>query len=176
MKTTHNLFICADVGARSGFVGAWLNKKLLPDCFDVGREVGVFFHKEHFDLDNKKVKSFNGRKIRIQPDLPLLATHMTLSLEKDVYIKIPEFKFPRKSYEVFEKMFYSGKLWFSHDSQIDPGLYDKIISFSDTYNLTKMIELYMWYNNGSFPTSCEIEHFNSTNKKNLPILEKKRLL
>lgn len=169
--TINNLFISADVGARSGFVGAWLNKKLKVDCFDVGEEIGVFFQKSHIDKDNLEAGAFPGLKIRIRPDLEMLHIHMKLSLLKDVYPKIPNFKYEEQSYEVFEKMYYSAKIWFNHDQQIDLKIYDKVINFSDTYNLDKMIDLYRWYNHDEVPSSFEIEAFHSTNKKNCPDLD-----
>lgn len=164
-----NLFICADCGARSGFVGAWLSKTLSTPSFDVGAELGVVFDKCHFDSDNKEATQHCGLKIRIRPDFPMLETHMYLSLVKDVYPEIKGFKFSEYSIEAFTKMYCSAILWFDHDQKIDNNLYNKVINFSDTFNTDLMIELYKWYNH-SYPTEEQISVLKLTNKKNSIIL------
>jgi hypothetical protein len=168
--TIKNLFICADCGARSGFVGAWLLNNLSQPSFDVGKELGVFFYKEHWDIDNKKVKNFVGPKIRIKPDLKMLGIHMYLSLVKDVYGKIDDFTFSEYSIETFTKMYISALGWFEHDLQIDESLYDKVINFSDTYNTNFMVDLYKWYNSDN-PSQDQIDILIETNKINFKNLE-----
>lgn len=168
--TEKKLFICADCGARSGFVGAWLLGNLSQPSFDVGKELGVLFHKEHWDINNEKVKNFEGIKIRIKPDLKMLDTHMYLSLIKDVYGKIEDFKFSEYSIETFSKMYISGLEWFDHDSQIDESLYDKVINFSDTYDTNFMVDLYKWYKL-SEPSQEQTDILIETNQINFKNLE-----
>lgn len=157
------LLITADPGARSGFLAAWLEKKLTEPWFDVGANTQTKFIKHHRDYGNCAVKSHKGARIRIRPDLKNLKLHLYLSFKKDVQVKIKNFNYSEYSFESYEKMFQSAKVWFDHDEQVDISLYDKVISFSDTYNTNLMIELYQWYNKKT-PTPNQIEILKLTNQ------------
>jgi hypothetical protein len=161
--------ITADPGARSAFIAAWLEKTLVKPCFDVGAEITTVFKKHHFDYNNTHAKVFNGKKIRVRPDLVNLNVHLYLSFQKDVKAKIKDFSYSEYSFESYEKMYQSAKVWFDHDAQVDISLYDKIINFSDTYNTNTMIDLYCWYNNKP-PSLSQINILESTNQENTPVI------
>lgn len=141
-----NLLITADPGARSNFVAAWLQDRLVPGLFDVGMHIAGGFIKCHTDWNNEQARVFPGRKIRLQTSLHMLSLHLYLFLIKNVYPQITTMDPNQFSFEVTNKLIESAKEWFDHDRQIDTALYGRSISFADTFDRNCMIDLYRWYN------------------------------
>jgi hypothetical protein len=166
-----NLVITADPGARAHFIAAWLQNQLISGLFDVGTEIIPKFTKLHNDWANEQVLILPGRKIRVQPSYHMLYLHMYLFLIKNVYPQIPTMNRDQFSFDVANKMIESGKEWFYHDQQIDIALYDRTMTFADTFDRNYMIDLYQWYNN-SPPTEQYIQILNEINNNNQIILSK----
>jgi hypothetical protein len=164
-KYHNQLFISADNGARSGFVGSWIQDELASPAFDVGVELGAPFYKSHIN-SNLVIQHFKNKKIRIRPSIELLNVHMYLSLIKDVYTdENIKFDHHENSLETFSKMYGSAINWFRHDQEVDLSYYDKVIGFADTFDTDAMIDLYKWYNN-RLPSTQQVEILKSTNEKN----------
>lgn len=151
----NELLIHADPGARSGFVAAWLQDNLEQAGFDVGETVINYFTKIH-DLDNQEqLTNFHGTKIRIKSTFNLLDLHLLLFLRKNVHVQVPEFTRDEFSLETFSKVYIFAKEIFASEKQLDYTLYDYVISFDDTFDLDKLIDLYYQVNN-RYPTDQQI--------------------
>lgn len=168
------LLITADPGARSHFVAAWLLNKLAKPYFDVGiNSYTPTVTKIHFDYDNVQANSFQGLKIRIRPEIEKLHLHLYLFFKKATVHKNlgAVFKSSEYSFECYEKVYQSAMHWLDHDQQVNLSLYDKVINFSDTYNINLMIDMYCWYNKQS-PSDEQIHVMELTNEVSLPDLSK----
>jgi hypothetical protein len=167
------LLITADPGARSHFVAAWLNNKLIKPYFDVGiNSYTPTVTKIHFDYNNVQAKSFQGLKIRIRPEIEKLDLHLYLFFKKAAVHKnlAPSFQTSEYSFECYEKVYQSAMHWLDHDQQVDLSLYDQVLNFSDTYNIDLMTNLYRWYNQQS-PTDEQIHVMKLTNEISLPQIQ-----
>jgi len=150
-----DLLIHADPGARSGFVAAWLQDKLDTAEFDVGLTTNTSFFKIH-NLDNHQtIKSFNGEKIRIKSTFKLLNLQLLLFLRKNIHVQLPNFTKDEFSLETFSKVYIFAKECFDNETQVDYSLYDYALTFDDTFNIDKMINLYYQYNK-KYPTDEQI--------------------
>lgn len=165
MQPVPSLMICADPGARSHFVASWLQGDLIDSAFDVGLVNHTQFLKKHTDWNNCVAKQFNGKKIRIKTSFCMLDLHLFLFLIKNVYPQIPGLNADQFSFDVTTKMIESAKDWLYHDQQVELCCYDRVLSFSDTFDSDCMIELYQWFNDGA-PSDDYIEILHSCNQAN----------
>jgi hypothetical protein len=165
------LLIHADPGARSGFVAAWLQDKLDTAGFDVGITANTSFFKIH-NLDNHQtIKSFNGKKIRIKSTFKLLNLQLLLFLRKNVHVQLPNFTKDEFSIETFSKVYIFAKECFDNETHVDYSLYDYALTFDDTFNIDKMINLYYQYNK-KYPTNEQINFAIVNNNINQISLER----
>lgn len=160
-----NLLIHADPGARSGFLAAWLTDKMVRVSFDSGLELQPQFVKIHH-LDNpNNIKSFNGIKIRIKPNLEYIDLLSLLFLRKNVYAQLPEFTKNEYSLETFTKITEFSNEIFQWDSALDYSLYDYVIDFSDMFDNEYMKKFYTTIT-GKMSTNESINILEQTNKIN----------
>ena len=160
---TKDLLIHADPGARLGAVGAWISNTLSGKSFDVGAQDGVNFHKIHYLNDVNELTNFDGIKIRIQPTYTMIDLHTLLFLRKNVYNQIPTFTKNEYSLETFTKLWEFVKITFDHNNSLNNNLYDYIITFDDTFNITAMLNLYQNIHQED-PTLAQINALVETNK------------
>ena len=161
----NKLLIHADPGARSGFVAAWLNDDLAHAGFDVGVTSKTSFFKIHTLDNHERIKSFQGTKIRIKSTFTLLNLHLLLFLRKNVHVQLPDFTKDEYSLETFSKVYIFAKECFDKEKFVDYSLYDYSITFNDTFNLDKMINLYHQVNN-QYPNETNINRAILHNKIN----------
>jgi hypothetical protein len=161
------LLIHADPGARSGFVGAWLQSNLNGRRFDVGEFSmhGSNYFKIHDCIDSTVIKNFDGIKIRIRPSRTLLHLSMLLYLRKNVHVQHPDFSKDEYDLETWTKVYTTHKTWLEQDSRYDLSLYDYVIDFEDTYNLEKMSSLFVKVNNRP-PGDLMLKQFDLNNALN----------
>lgn len=166
-----NLLIHADPGARSGFVAAWLTNSLSGTAFDVGKSFEPKFIKIHRLLNPLAVQYHKGLKIRIRPRIDTIDLHMLLVLRKNLYDMFPDLTRDEYSFEIFSKLSLLANDIFDQDRKVDPGLYDVVMDFADTFDNEYMINL---YNNvvGTPPTSDMIDHMIATNNVNTISIDK----
>jgi hypothetical protein len=165
------LLIHADPGARSGFVAAWLQDTLDTAGFDVGHTTNTSFFKIH-NLDNHQtIKSFNGKKIRIKSTFKLLNLQLLLFLRKNVHVQLPNFTKDEFSLETFSKVYIFAKECFDNETQVDYSLYNYALTFDDTFNMDKLINLYYQYNK-KYPTNKQIDFAIVNNDINQISLER----
>ena len=161
----NKLLIHADPGARSGFVAAWLNDDLAHAGFDAGATSKTSFFKIHTLDNHERIKSFQGTKIRIKSTFTLLNLHLLLFLRKNVHVQLPDFTKDEYSLETFSKVYIFAKECFDKEKFVDYSLYDYSITFNDTFNLDKMINLYHQVNN-QYPNETNIKRAILHNKIN----------
>ncbi len=152
-------------------VAAWLQDHLVQAWFEPGLKIPINFVKAHLDFNNILVSAHNGPKIRIRPTFSKLSTHFYLFLVKNVYTQIPGFSRDPFDLETMTKVTRAANTWFEHDSQCDNSMYDFVLDFSDTFNTTRMIDMYQTLN-GKLPTSDQIKILLETNRLNDPLLDK----
>ena len=150
------LLIHADPGARSAFVAAWLKDNLSQAGFDVGITSRTRFFKIHHLDDVETVKSFQGTKIRIKSTFKLLNLQLLLVLRKNVHVQMPDFTRDEFSLDTFSKVYILAKECFDDEKQVDYSLYDHAITFDDTFDMDKMIELYYAINQ-RYPDKSNID-------------------
>jgi hypothetical protein len=161
-----SFLIHADPGARSGFLSAWLQDDLALSGFDVGLTAkNSTFFKIHHLVDTTQIKNFSGTRIRIKSTFDNLALLLLLFLRKNVYTQIPNFTKNEFSLETFSKVYIFAKECFENDSKSDYSLYDHVITFSDTFDMNKMIELY-YKCQGRSPSQNHIDHALHNNNLN----------
>ena len=171
MEIELNLLIHADPGARSGFVAAWLTNKLDCVTFDVGLELCPEFVKIHKLTNDKQIKNFSGTTIRIQPQVEFIDLLCLLFLRKNIYPQIPNFTRDEYSLETLTKLVEFSKEIFEWNAELDYSLYDYVITFNDTFDTERMIDLYKKINNQD-PTTKLIDILIKTNELNNIILDK----
>jgi hypothetical protein len=159
------LLIAADPGARAHFIASWLHKELLPGFFDVGRNIPTQFMKHHTDWQNCEAKAFRGKKLRVKTSFNMLHLHLYLFLVKNVYPQIPDLDRNQYCFDVTNKMIESAKDWFYHDRQIDETLYDRVMQFSDTFDVDFMRDLFHWFNN-EIPSDEYVKVLQDINQMN----------
>lgn len=160
-----NLLIHADPGARSNFVAAFLSNSMTKVSFDTGIELKPKFFKIHNLSSKQTLQRFNGYKIRIQPLLSTIDLHTLLFLRKNVYSLIPDFTKNEYSLDTFTKLTVFAQEIFQKDKDTDYTLYDSVISFADTFDREKMIELYSKVNK-NMPSYQMMKIMQQTNDKN----------
>ena len=161
----NKLLIHADPGARSGFVAAWLQDNLTRVGFDAGATTKTPFLKIHNLDNNKRIKSFQGTKIRIKSTFNLLNLQLLLFLRKNVHVQLPNFTKDEYSVETFSKVYIFAKECFDNEKFVDYSLYDYSIAFNDTFDMDKMINLYHQVNN-QYPDKTNINLAIIHNKMN----------
>ena len=161
----NKLLIHADPGARSGFVAAWLNDDLAHAGFDAGATSNTSCFKIHTLDNHETIKSFQGTKIRIKSTFTLLNLHLLLFLRKNVHVQLPDFTKDEYSLETFSKVYIFAKECFDNEKFVDYSLYDYSITFNDTFNMDKMINLYHQVNN-QYPNETNINRAILHNKIN----------
>ena len=166
-----NLLIHADPGARSGFLAAWLTDCLTKQSFDIGAELRPSFYKIHRLLDPADIKTFNGIKIRIRPNLEHIDLLSLLFLRKNVYTQIPDFPRDEYSLNTFTKLAHFSEEIFCWDSELDYSLYDYVIDFKDLYNNQFMEQFYTLVNKKTV-SSHQINILEQTNKINTILIDK----
>jgi hypothetical protein len=166
-----NLLIHADPGARSGFLAAWLTDCLTKQSFDIGAELRPAFYKIHRLLDPTDIKTFNGIKIRIRPNLEHIDLLSLLFLRKNVYTQIPDFPRDEYSLNTFTKLAHFSEEIFRWDSELDYSLYDYVIDFKDLYSNEFMEQFYILVNKKTVSTH-QINILEQTNKINTILIDK----
>jgi hypothetical protein len=174
-----DLLIHADPGARAGFVSAWLLDNLQGAGFDVGATVPQISWKCHGRHDEMcanvprdpslppivLIKEFTGTKIYIKTTFEQLSLQLLLFLRKNIYSKWPNFTRDEYSIQTFSEMYGFIKNCFDDEKYVDWSLYDRVITFTDTFDMDKMIELYRWYNHRD-PTEEHIQLAKQNNEIN----------
>lgn len=152
-------------GSRLGFVNAFLTNTLLPNMYDVGQTSKfVKFHT----YNKESVKKFNGKKIYIQLSNNLLFLHLFLFFEKNVLVQDPAYKQYHQTHRtLFDKFYYTCKMWFDDERITDTSLYDYVVPFEKTYDIDYLVELYQLFN-GTMPSDILLESVRTTNLKNYP--------
>lgn len=166
-----NLLIHADPGARSGFLAAWLTGKLTELQFDAGRAIKPKFTKIHYLDNTDQLLKFNGTKIRIRPTFNKLDLHILLFLRKNVYEQIPDFTRDEYSLDTFTKLAVFAEEIFDWNSQLNYDYYTHVINFEDTFDIKRMIDLYIELNNTS-PSQIEIDMLHRTTELNSIVIDR----
>jgi hypothetical protein len=161
----NSLLVHADPGARSGFISAWLQDNLAEAEFDVGSSSGTKFTKIHGLDYTDQIKNFSGLRVRIRPTFDKLNLHLLLFLRKNVQQQMPNFTKNEFSFEIFSKLYMTAKRWFENDSILDYSLYDHVLSFQDTFDLEKLIQLYKTVNHNE-ASQIHIDHAVKNNVLN----------
>lgn len=163
------ILIHGSPGVRLGFINAFLTDKLQHDMYDVGQQIPLYkFHT----YNEEKIREFKGKKIYIKLSNDLLFLHMFLFFEKNILTQIPEFQnFHYTHRNLFDKFYYSSKMWFENEKINNFTLYDHIIPFEKTYDIDYLVKLYKEFN-GTPPSDVLLESAKSTNKKNFPDIPK----
>ena len=166
------LLIHADPGARSGFVAAWLLGQLTTTTeFDVGSSIGPKFVKIHRLENINDVSQHNGLKIRIKPTVETIDLQCLLFLRKNIYNQIPTFTRDEYSLETFTKLTHFSQEIFEWDQDLDYGLYNIALNFSDTFDTDFMIRLYRNVNLCD-PSPLMIDNLIKTNNLNSIYIDK----
>jgi hypothetical protein len=165
------MLIHADPGARSGFVAAWLTDQLTKIEFDVGLKIKPTFVKIHRLENPSHIKTHDGLKIRIRPEIATIDIHSLLFLRKNVYTQIPNFTRNEYSLETFTKLCEFSKEIFTQDNELDNSLYNTVLNFSDTFNNAYMINLYKKVNRAD-PTPVMVDTLIKTNNLNRISIDK----
>ena len=161
--------IHSDPGARSGFIAGWLTNCLFRVKFDSGASFWPSYSKIHHLTNVDALKNFPGIKIRVRPNIETIDLHSLLFLRKNVYSQIPSFTKDEYSLETFTKLAHFSQEVFQWDCELDYGLYDIVLDFSDTFDNNYMIGLYKKLV-GVDPTPDMINILIETNKLNqIPI-------
>jgi hypothetical protein len=163
----NNLLIHAYPGARSGFVAAWLNDNLDQAGFDVGDTAKTSFVKIHYvnNGTNDKIKRHQGPKIKIKSSFDLLSLQLLLFLRKNVHTQLPNFTKDEYSLETCSKVYVFAKECIDDEKLVDYSLYDYLISFDDTFDIDKMVNLYYQINN-RYPDETHVKLAVTHNKMN----------
>jgi hypothetical protein len=169
-----DLLIHACPGARAHFLAAWLKDDLGNAGFDVGSTVNTPFFKIHHvdnvNVDLNTIKKFQGTKIRIKTTFKMLDLQLLLFLQKNLHKQLLDFTRDEFGIETFSKVYRSAVDWFAEESLLDYSLYDYVITFDDTFNIDKLVDLYYQYNK-RLPTNEHLELAQQNNKINQIVLD-----
>lgn len=154
-------------GSRLGFINSLLTNSLLPDMYDVGAESPSRFVKLHI-YNEEKVKQFAGKKIFIKVSHDLLFLQLFLYYDKNLLVQNPEVgQYHYTHRYLFDKFYYSSKMWFDDKNSTNLSLYDYIIPFENTYDINYLISLYKAFH-GCDPSDKLINAAITTNQRNMP--------
>jgi len=165
-ETKSKILIHADPGARSHFVAEWLQDNLAEAGFDVGATIGPkTFFKIHRLEDPAVIKQFSGTRIRIRSTYNRLGLQLLLFLRKNVHSLEPNFTKNEYSLETFSKVYIFAKEIFADDLLLDYSLYDHVITFADTLDIDKLVDLYRQVNH-RMPSNKHINRAVELNRLN----------
>lgn len=141
-----DILVHGDPGARSRFISAWLLDHLDGAGFDVGSTAHPRV-KCHHTVDNiQDITRFNCPKIRVKFAFDRLPLHLYLFLQKNVYTQIPGFTRDEYSLETYSKVYSLAKECLEQEQKINYSLYDASITFNETFNLDRLVDLYIKIN------------------------------
>lgn len=112
-------------------------------------------HKIQYDSVSD-IADFKGIKIRIRPTISMIDLHCFLFLKNKVYPNLLDFTRDEFSLETFTKLDCFAKELFDNDARLDYSVYDHVINFEDTVNITCMVELFQKINSAD-PTPVELD-------------------
>jgi len=164
------LLIQGPPGVRIGFVNALLSDRLTDGLFDVGDEIkaGLYQVDEKLhDYDQQHIVNFSGRSIGIKMSMNLLELHLYLFQAKNFKLIAPELTSLHHTHRLLiDKLYYSAKSWYNQQCSNDYSIFDHVITFSDTFEIDKMFELYFAFNKKPIDEKLK-QAVVTTNQRNL---------
>jgi hypothetical protein len=161
----NKILVHGDPGARSRFVSAWLLDQLDGAGFDVGNTAHPEARCLHTLNSITDITGFNGPKVRVKFSFAQLSLSLYLFLRKNVYAQFPDFTRNEYSLETYSKVYGLAKECLEQEQQINYGLYDASITFAETFDLDRLIELYVKINQKS-PSDQLIKQATQNNQIN----------